>query len=322
MSTTTADPSRRSGATIYRTTRWSTSIDLLVTERSALVGAVELLDRELDVVEAVASRFRPDSEINLLHDAIARAGGQPVPISPLLAEAIGIGLRAGALTGGAVDITVGAALARLGYDRDFPLLASGIEGSLPEPRPLPGWQCVTLDLESSTVAAPPGVVLDLGATAKAWAADRAARAVGSTFGCGVLVSLGGDMAVSGAPDGGFTVGVADVCDADEAAVAVAIASGGLASSGIGRRNWLLGGHRVHHLIDPATALPAQSPWRTVSVAAACCIDANTASTAAMVTGKSAVDWLTEAGLPSRLVCHDGSVLTVAGWPLSADEVIR
>jgi thiamine biosynthesis lipoprotein len=322
LSAATTSLAPRSGATTYRVTRWSTSIDLLVTERSVLVGAIELLHRELDMVEGVASRFRPDSEISLLHDAIARAGGQPVPVSPLLAEAIEIGLRAGALTDGAVDITVGAVLAHLGYDRDFPLLASGVEGSLPGPHPVPGWRCVTLDRESSTVAAPPGVVLDLGATAKAWAADRAARAIGSTFGCGVLVSLGGDLAVDGALHGGFTVGVADVCDADEAAVSVMIASGGLASSGIGRRNWLLGGHRVHHLIDPATGLPADSPWRTVSVAAACCVDANTASTAAMVTGESAVDWLTEAGLPSRLVRHDGTVVTVAGWPSPAGEVAR
>ena len=194
--------------------------------------------------------------------------------------------------------------------------------TLPGPRPVPGWQCVALDRELLTIATPTGTVLDLGSTAKAWAADRAARAIELAFGCGVLVSLGGDLAMSGAPDGGFTVGVADVCDADEAAVAMAITSGGLASSGVGRRNWLLGGHRVHHLIDPATGLPADSPWRTVSVAAGCCVDANTASTAAMVTGESAIDWLTYERLPSRLVRHDGSVVTVAGWPSPADEVVK
>ena len=306
--------SRPPGATAYRATRWSTRIDLLVTERSALVGAVELLHRELDVVEAVASRFRPDSELNLLHRAFARAGGEPVPVSPLLAEAIAIGLRAGALTGGAVDITVGAALVRLGYDRDLSLLAAGVDGCVPEPRPLPGWRCVTLDRSEGTVAAPPGVIIDLGATAKAWAADRAVQSIGSTFGCGVLVSLGGDLAVSGAPDGGFVVGIADVCGADEAAVAVAITSGGLASSGIGRRTWNLGGDRVHHLVDPSTGLPVDSPWRTVTVAAASCVDANTASTAAMVTGEQAVAWLDGNGLPSRMERHDGSVVTVSGWP--------
>ncbi len=321
MSPSATHFSRLAGVTVYRATRWSTSIDLLVTEPSALVAAADLLHCELDVVEAVTSRFRPDSELSLLQRALARAGGRPVPVSPTLAEAIGIGLRAGALSDGAVDITVGAALARLGYDRDFPLLASGVEGSLPRPRPTPGWRCVTLDRESCTVSAPPGVVLDLGSTAKAWAADRGARAIGSALGCGVLVSLGGDLAVSGAPDSGFTVGIADVCGTDRAAVAVTVTSGGVASSGIGRRTWMLGRDRVHHLVDPSTGLPADSPWRTVSVAAASCVDANTASTAAMVTGEPSVAWLADLGLPSRLVRHDGSVVTVAGWPSAADGVV-
>ncbi len=300
--------------TVFRGTRWSTRIDLLVTEPSALVGATELLHRELDVVESVASRFRPDSELSILQRAMERVGGRPVPVSERLAEAIAIGLRAGALTDGAVDVTVGAALGRLGYDRDFAQLASGVEGRLPEPHPLPGWRCVQLDRENGTVAAPVGVVIDLGSTAKAWAADQAARSIRTKFGCGVLLSLGGDVAVFGAPAEGFAIGIADVCDADEAVVRVTVASGGLASSGIGRRHWMLGRNRVHHLVDPSTGLPVDSPWRTVSVAAASCVDANTASTAAMVLGDPAVEWLGRHGLPSRLVRHDGTVVTVADWP--------
>ncbi len=304
---------------MYRTARWSTNMDLVVTEPSVLVGATELLHGELDRVELVASRFRPDSELTQLHAAMARAGGLPVPVSPLLAEAVSIGLRAGALTNGAVDITVGGALLDLGYDRDFTQLAAGVDGAAPGARPVPGWRTVTLDRQSNTIAGPPGVVIDLGATAKAWAADRAARAIGSAFGCGVLVSLGGDVAVGGPVIGGMAVGIADVCDADDADVVVTVASGGLASSGVGRRRWMLGTDRVHHLVDPSTGLPVDSPWRTVTVAAGSCVDANTASTAAMVLGTSATAWLVQVGLPARLVRHDGSVVTVAGWPTDRGE---
>ena len=311
---------RTPGARLYRTSRWSTRIDLVVAEASALVGAVEVLHRQLDLVEVVASRFRPDSELCVLHRAMAHAGGRPVPVSPLLAEAVEIGLRAGALTDGAVDITVGAALARLGYDRDIALLSDGVDGTVPDPHPLPGWRNVTLDREAGTVAAPPGVVIDLGSTAKAWAADRAAQAIGRAFSCGVLVSLGGDIAVSDAPPGGFTIGIADDCDADGADATVSIATGGLATSGVGRRSWTLGGEPVHHLVDPSTGLPVETPWRTVSVAAATCIDANTASTAAMVIGASAVDWLGAHSLPSRLVGRDGSVVTLADWPGESEKV--
>ena len=167
---------------------------------------------------------------------------------------------------------------------------------------------------ASTVTVPPGTLLDLGATAKAWAADRAAAAIAGRLGCGVLVSLGGDLAVEAAPPAGFTVGVADVCGDPDAPTAVSIVSGGLATSGVGNRHWTLGGTPVHHLVDPSTGLPVATPWRTVSVAAASSVDANTASTAAHVLGDSAPAWLAARALPARLVAHDGSVVTVAGWP--------
>jgi thiamine biosynthesis lipoprotein len=71
---------------------------------------------------------------------------------------------------------------------------------------------------------------------------------------------------------------------------------------------------LHHLIDPATGLPATSCWRTVSVTAASCVDANIASTAAILRGTSAPDWLGALGLPARLVAQDGHVTVVGGWP--------
>ena len=73
---------------------------------------------------------------------------------------------------------------------------------------------------------------------------------------------------------------------------------------------------MHHIIDPRTAEPARSCWRTVSVAAKTCADANIASTAAIIRSQAALGWLTDAGLPARLVRHDGSVATTAGWPES------
>jgi len=62
----------------------------------------------------------------------------------------------------------------------------------------------------------------------------------------------------------------------------------------------------------------QSCWRAASVAAATCVDANTASTAAILRGEPAAAWLAGLGLPARLVRHDGAAVTVAGWPRDAD----
>ena len=298
--------------TVHRTTRWSTRIEVVVTDPASVVAASRILDDELDRVEGVASRFRVDSEISRLHRAAQDGVAQLV--SPALSEALAVALRAAQLTDGAVDPTVGTALCRLGYDRDFAEVARGVPGTLPQPAQVPGWRSIDLDAAAGTVTMATGTLLDLGATAKAWAADRAAGAIASRLGCGVLVSLGGDVSVQGAPAEGFVVGVADVCGDPDAPTAVTISSGGLATSGIGNRHWALGDSQVHHVVDPSTGLPVDSPWRTVTVAAGSCVDANTASTASLVLGDSAPAWLAERNLPARLVTHHGAVVTVAGWP--------
>jgi FAD:protein FMN transferase len=189
--------------------------------------------------------------------------------------------------------------------------------------PAGGWRRVELNLDRQEVTVPANVMLDLGATAKALAADRAAAAIEAAVSGGVLVNLGGDIRVAGTPpDGGWRVGIADDVDfdghgpADPADQAVLIQDGGLATSGTAVRSWRRGATRLHHIIVPATGLPAQSCWRAVSVAAATCVAANTASTAAIIRGERAPGWLAGLGLPARLAGHDGAAVTVAGWPAS------
>jgi thiamine biosynthesis lipoprotein len=175
---------------------------------------------------------------------------------------------------------------------------------------------------------PEGVQLDLGATAKAWAADRSAARIAAQAGCGVLVSLGGDIAVAGpAPDGGWRIRVQDVTGdpgerPDGPYALVAIRDGGLATSSTAARRWQRGGDVLHHILDPRTARPAEPVWRTVSVAAGTCADANAASTAAVIRGRPALGWLASLGLPARLVDATGVVFTVAGWPDDPDDPDR
>jgi FAD:protein FMN transferase len=172
------------------------------------------------------------------------------------------------------------------------------------------------------VRVPAGVKLDLGATAKAWAADRAAAAACSVSGCGALVSIGGDIATCGtAPAAGWKIHVTDDHRSDCSAQGqtVAIVSGGLATSSTTVRRWLKDGQTMHHIIDPSSGVPVRLSWRTVSVAAANCADANIAATAALVRARSAPQWLVERGLPARLVDHAGKVTTVANWPPEALE---
>ena len=122
--------------------------------------------------------------------------------------------------------------------------------------------------------------------AKAWCADRAAAAAAAATGEAVLVSLGGDVSCAGdSPASGWAVRVADDHRAgvdEPGGQTVQLTNGGLATSGTSVRQWTRGGRTMHHVIDPSTGLPAATHWRTVSVAAGSCADANIASTAAIV----------------------------------------
>jgi thiamine biosynthesis lipoprotein len=314
---------------------WSTSVVLRVNAPAALPAARAAVAAELDAIDRACSRFRPDSELSRLNAANADAAraGRPLRVSPLLGEALAVALRTAELTDGAVDPTIGAALVLAGYDRDWRELdsASVPAASAPRPQALPtlraelrsGWRTVALDAGRARVRVPRGIVLDLGASAKAWAADRAARRAHEQCGCGVLLSIGGDIATAGpAPQGGWHVHVTDDhrSGPDAPGQTVRIACGGLATSSTLTRRWRRGATVAHHIIDPASGAPALGRWRTVSVAAGDCLDANAASTAALVRGDAgAAAWLERRGLPARLVAHDGLVLTVGEWPAAAVE---
>jgi thiamine biosynthesis lipoprotein len=295
---------------------FGTTAVLLVSAPGALRPARAILDAELAAIDLACSRFRADSELSVLN----AAAGATVRISELFAEILGAALRAARLTGGDVDPTCGRALTGLGYDRDFAEVRAAGDRPARLTRslsPVPGWRTVQLDRGRLRARLERGAQLDLGATAKAWAADRCAQRVAARLDCGVLVSLGGDVAAAGPPPhGGWRVRVTDDHAAPPGAPGqtVTIVSGGLATSSTTVRAWTVGGRQVHHIIDPATGEPARSCWRTVSVAAGSCVDANTASTAAIIRGAAALPWLHDVGLPARLVREDGSVETTTGWP--------
>ena len=275
--------------------------------------ASAILVAELDTMDRACSRFRDDSELSRVN----RAGGLPVKVSVLFWEALNTALRAARLTGGLVDPTIGQALRVTGYDRDFAEMDSEGPPLVVRAERVPGWNCVRLNPAERTVTVPVGVELDFGATAKALCADRAARRAADATGEGLLVSLGGDIATAGpAPEGGWSVGISDDhADPPETArCTVAITSGGLATSSVAVRRWRRGATELHHIIDPRTGAPAAGRWRTVSVAAGSCVDANIASCAALLIGDGAPAWLEQRGLPGRLVGADGSVHAVGGWP--------
>jgi FAD:protein FMN transferase len=290
-----------------------TTAVLAVTEATALDRASELLAIELDAIDRACSRFRPDAELAGLN----ASSGEATTVGPLLFEALETAVAAAEATNGLVDPTIGRTLRLSGYDSTFSVVRTR-EGSLrPSYVKDPDWRTIEFDPTVRSVRVERGVELDLGATAKALAADRAAHAIAGDTGSGVLVSLGGDVAVGGPPPtGGWSIRVAEDNHAplDTAGPLVAIGGGGLATSATTARRWATTDGELHHIVDPRTGRPAPAHWRAVTVAASSCVGANTASTAAVVLGEAAVGWLGARRLPARLVRYDGVVTYTGNWP--------
>ncbi|MGI8677406.1 MAG: FAD:protein FMN transferase [Jatrophihabitans sp.] len=287
---------------------WSCTVRLVVADEQVLRPAAADLTDLLARVDAVASRFRGDSELSI---ANARAG-RPTPVSKLLLELLTAALDAAARTDGAVDPTLGRAMRHIGYDRDIADLRD-CGPAVPAASPSPGgWRRVRLHHPTGLLTVPLGVELDLGATGKAWTADRAAHLLATRYRTGVLVEIGGDVAVAGHRADGWTIRVAE--RAGGRGQLVRVGRGGITTSTTTVRTWTRGGATMHHLLDPATGEPANGTWRTVTVAAQSALRANTASTAAIVKGDGALAWLATQGLPARLVSRRGEVVTTPGWP--------
>lgn len=294
---------------------WGMVATVVVTEPAALAEAVEAARAEVVAVDAAASRFRADSELSKVN----RDAGRWVAVSELAATLIGAAVDAAELTGGAVDPTVGRALRALGYDRDFALVVSGDVPPVTVRYTGPRWAEVEFDRGRSRVRIPRDVELDLGATAKAVAADRATAAASARLGLPVLVNLGGDIAVAGCRVARpFLVVVAED-HRDTAGPRVRIGDGGVATSTTRVRRWMVDGQARHHLIDPATGHPAGGPWRTVTTSAGSCLAANTATTATIAKGATGLGWLVGTRLPARLVGDEGQVLTINGWPTETES---
>ncbi len=291
---------------------WSTTARLVVTEEAALAEAREIAEDTLADVDLACSRFRADSELALL------PFGRPVAISPLLATLVSAALDAAEGTDGLVSPTVGAALGALGYDRDWSAVISDEprrQAATVRVRLAPSWRQIRLIGRELTV--PPGIRLDLGATGKALTADLIAAAITGRLGVGTLVALGGDIATAGATsEDGWNVLVQDL--PGDPAVTVRLApQSAIATSSTQSRRWRAGGEQLHHILDPRSCRPAETVWRTASVTAGSCVEANALSTAALILGHAAPAWLREQGHAARLVSATGRVSCFGGFPSGA-----
>jgi thiamine biosynthesis lipoprotein len=210
-------------------------------------GGFELAEAEFHRLEALLTRFRPDSELSRLN----RDGS--IDASPDLLRVVELALDARERTEGRFDPTVHDALVAAGYDRTF---AEVGDGTLGAPRPAGG----DVRIAGGRIELGADVRLDLGGTGKGYAAERAAELLALAGPC--LVNAGGDIAVRG---GAWLVGVEETT--------LELSEGGLATSGRDRRRWRRGGREQHHLIDPRTGAPAETELLRVTVVAEDAVEA-------------------------------------------------
>lgn len=285
---------------------WSCTVRVVTADR-VLDGAAAIVGGLMADVERAVSRFRRDSELEGVNDLAPRI----VPVGRLTLDLVATGVDAARRTDGAVDPTIGQHLAAWGYDADIAVVREHDAGA-PQPGRRADWRRVVVDHDLGRVGVARGLRLDLGATAKAWTADEAARRVAARYRRPVLVEIGGDVAVAGDADDPWLVRVAEV-EGGPGEV-VGLTYGGLATSSTAARRWRTASGPAHHVIDPRTGTPTDGAVRSATVWAPSCVEANTFSTAALVWGRSAAARLGLAGVAARLVDDAGVVRPVGPWP--------
>jgi thiamine biosynthesis lipoprotein len=273
-----------------------TDIELLV-EADESAGRRSLLAAEAEIhrLERRLSRFLPDSELSRLNrDGTLDAG-------PDLIRVVEMALSARRRTHGRVDPTVHDAVVVAGYDRTF----DAVPGDGPaDDRPTP--QCggeVRIDRRRGRIELGPGVRLDLGGIAKGDAAERACEILAQAGPC--LANVGGDIAIRGLlASGPWPIGV----ETPGGSLTIALATGGLATSGRDRRRWRRGGRELHHLIDPATGRPAETDLTRVTAVAGDAVEAEALAKSLLLAGcERAIAEADAAGTPCVLVDEGGAV---------------
>jgi thiamine biosynthesis lipoprotein len=280
---------------------------LVVGGRPRLVTGAE---PHIARLERSWSRFRPDSELNLLN----AAAGRDVEISDDLSIALRRALDAWSLTDGAYDPTVLHAIEAAGYDRSFELLRDA--GDVGACATVPGCAEIVLDLYLRTAYLPDGVGIDLGGIGKGLAADLVVAELFRLGADGALVNIGGDVRVAGTPVGpdGWVVEIEDPFRPHERGVCVAIADGAVATSTRLEKTWRRGTARMHHLIDPATGKPIETELVSVSIVAGEAWWAEALTKAVFVLGVEAGRDILEAhGVHGLFFLEDGGSVVAGDW---------
>jgi thiamine biosynthesis lipoprotein len=278
-----------------------TSVEALVeaAPSAAVLAGLAGVRAEFERLEDVFSRFRADSELMRLNEAGS------IEASDDLLEVVELALAARERTAGRFDPTLHDALVAAGYDRTFDRLDE--DGAAPAARAAALTSGGDVAIHGRRIELGPGVRIDLGGIVKGFAADRCARRLARVGPC--LVNAGGDLAVAGTRRAGpWPVAVR----LPRGELTLAVAAGGLATSGRDRRRWRRDGQQRHHLIDPATLEPAAGGPLSVTVAAPSATEAEVLAKRLFLAGERAEREAEAVGTPAAIVNSDGGLRLVGG----------
>lgn len=232
--------------------------------------------------ERLFSRTLPHSDIARINGA----SGAAVPIDPLTYDLLARALAYCEVSEGAFDITVGPAVRLWNFH----------EGIVPDSAALAeavthvDWRALQLRQEGEACfaqLADPAAAVDAGGIAKGWIADALVSAMAAHGLAGIIVNLGGNVAVSGAKPTGepWNVGVRNPAEPEKLIGAVPLAGGSAVTSGVYERCFTApDGTFYHHILDPRTGMPAETDVAGVTVICEKSIDAEGFSTTLLALG--------------------------------------
>jgi len=265
----------------------ASSCEVLVdtTNKDEAFKLAQLAQTEALRIEQKFSRYRTDNQVHEINNA----NGAVVTVDEELAKLLDFAHTAHEASEGRFDITSGVLRKAWTFDGSDNIPK---HGTIYELLQHIGWDKVSWN--SPDISMPSDMQIDLGGIGKEYAVDKTAAIIASATDTAVLINYGGDLISTAAPKRGqWTIGIRTEGTPD---VVINLKQGAIATSGDENRFLLYNNQRYSHVLDATTGWPAKDAPRSITVAAANCVQAGLLATMAMLEGKHAEAYLKEVGV--------------------------
>jgi thiamine biosynthesis lipoprotein len=269
---------------VFRAMATPCEVRLETDDEALALRVAAAVESEARRIETKFSRYKSDSVVGRIN-ALA---GETMTVDAETAHLLDFADKCFEMSDGLFDITSGVLRRIWRFDGSDRIPTGAQIASIAK---LIGWRKVRW--KASTIMLPEGMEIDLGGLAKEYAVDKALAAVREITSRPALVNFGGDLRVSGPRRSGarWKVAIESVESSGQLAGLLEVAEGAIATSGDARRFLVKDGVRYGHILNPKTGWPVKHAPRSVTVAAATCVEAGMIATLAVLQGKRAEAFL-------------------------------